>query len=553
MRRYFHCLVLAFLLLSLSAFAGGKKEATAGAPPWKTVGTNEFGWHIPEKTLEITFYDASMQQTPDYAKDTTEEIGAYILKKFNVKLIKVAYDMDPGGQQSLMLASNSYPEVIAGMSPNDAEKWVAQSRVKDVAPYLDAYGPTIKKKLAPYQKRLVDSEGHLYVMPQYWGMLPIPDQSAHIRWDWWQAMGAPKLETPDEYFQVIKKMQQLHPTNARGERTYGISGYDGFKDIFPVLSGFWGLKDGYKEGPDKNLTHWINTPEGLAMTKFMNRFSRDDLLDPDSFINTYEQWKAKFSDERIVGHVGAWWVTTDAGHETWAKSVPNWTEDMRYLPVKLKAAEAKQAYLSPKNTTGDTRTIVTDHCTQIENVLRWWDFEISDTGTRLVGWGIPNQPDSVCNFKDNTWSFTDQAVKAMLTSTFDYDHAEKALGQVTYVMVAGQGLMDDGKSTIWFDQNFNDQDKWRKLMNTSLRDTEYDFSAFLSVVFPPEDPATVTKKQVEDLLLTGWPEAVMAPTEAQCEQKFLALRDTLNKAGLKNLEAFLTKGYKQNLTAWGEQ
>jgi putative aldouronate transport system substrate-binding protein len=550
MRKHVSCLVVVFILLGLSAFGGGKQEAATGAQG-KTTGVNEFGWAVPEKTLEISFYEAT-KQSPDYAKDTTAEIGQYILQKFNVKLNKIAYDMEPGEQQSLMLASGNYPEVLTGLLPDDAQKWISQGRAVDVTPSINQYGPTIKKKLAPIWKRLVDSQGRLFAMPQYWGMLPIPDQSAHIRWDWWQAMGAPKFETPDEYFEVIKKMQQLHPTNPRGERTYGISGYDYFKDIFPVLTGIWGLKDGYKEAADKSLTHWMNTPEGLAMTKFMNRFYREDLLDPDAFINNYEQWKAKFSDQRIVGHIGAWWVTTDAGHETWAKSVPDWTEDMRYLPVKLKAAEAKQAYLSPKNTTGDTRVILTDHCRQVENVIRWWNFEISDTGTRLIGWGIPNQPDSVWSFKDGSWSFTDQAVKAMLSSTFDYDHAEQALGQVALVMIAGQGLMDDGKSTIWFDQNFNDQEKWRKLMNASLKDTEYDFSAFMSVVFPPEDPATVTKKQVEDLLQTGWPEAVMSPTVEQCEQKFNALRDTLNKAGLHSLEAFLTQGYKKNLAAWGD-
>ncbi len=244
-------------------------------------------------------------------------------------------------------------------------------------------------------------------------------------------------------------------------------------------------------------------------------------------------------------------MTTDAGHETWAKSVPNWTEEMRYLPIKLKAPEAKQAYLSPKNTTGDLRAVITDHCRQVENVLRWWNFEISDVGTRLIGWGIPNRPDSVWTWRDGAWAFTDQAVKAMLTSTFDYDHAETVLGQVAYVMVAGQGLMDDGKSTIWFDQNFNDQDRWRKMMNASLKDTIYDFSAFMSLTFPPEDPVTVTRKQVEDLLLTGWPEVVMAPTKEECVSRFTALRASLNKAGLKDVEAFLTNGYKQNLAAWG--
>ena len=62
--------------------------------------------------------------------------------------------------------------------------------------------------------------------------------------------------------------------------------------------GIWGLKDGYKEDADHNLTHWLNTSEGLEAVKYYNRFYLEGLMDPDSFLNKFDDWKLKFSNDR---------------------------------------------------------------------------------------------------------------------------------------------------------------------------------------------------------------------------------------------------------------
>jgi len=506
---------------------------------------NEFGWEIPEETIEITFYAG--QDNPDNAEEDAKLIGEYILEKFNVKLNKIVYDTDMTERLNLMLASNDYPEVITNLSPTNAATWVELGKAIELTPYIDEYAPNIKTKLGEIYNRLLDEEGRLYVMPKYWGFLPIPDASAHIRWDWWQEMGAPKFETPDEYFEVLKQMQANHPTNKDGEKTYALSSYGTWD--YNTLAAIWGLKRGYKEDADHNLIHWVNTDEGLEMAKFINRFHREDLLDPDSFINTFDDWKAKFSSERMMGHIGAWWVTWNAGHEVWQKANPDWQDDMRFVQVKVKAPQAEQAYFSPKNTTGSYRTIITDKCTQPENVLKWWNFEISDMGTRLIGWGVPNLEESVWDYKDGEWSWRESAAQAIIDATWDFEISDK-LGQGVMWMVAGQGLMEDGKSTVWFDQNFNDRAKWKKIMHENLQGTIYDFSAFLSINLPPDDPITVTNQQIKDILDTGWAEVVTASTEQECESKFLELRDKLNKAGLGDLEKYYTEHYKQNLENW---
>jgi putative aldouronate transport system substrate-binding protein len=220
-------------------------------------------------------------------------------------LKKSMYDIDPKEKLNLMLVSGDYTPVIVAMDSDNMTKWQAQGKLIDLAPLVEKYAPGIKKELGDKYNTYLDKDGHLWGLPRGWGYLPIPDNSAHIRLDWYTKMGSPKIETPDDYYNVIKKMVEAHPTNAKGEKVYALSWNDQVK--IEQIMGIWGLKDGYKEDNANNLTHWVNTPEGLEAVQYYNKFFREGLLDPEAFLNKYDDWKVKFTSERIVGHIGPWW------------------------------------------------------------------------------------------------------------------------------------------------------------------------------------------------------------------------------------------------------
>ncbi|MBO7742867.1 sugar ABC transporter substrate-binding protein [Paenibacillus sp. MWE-103] len=506
---------------------------------------NEYGWTMPEKTITVDYYTAD-KDNPDKVAKKFAAIHDYFLKTFNVDVKKMQYDVDGKEKLNLMLASNDYPGVLSAIDSDTIDKWRAQGKLIDLAPLVDKYGPNIKKELGAKYKSYLDKDGKLWGIPRGWGYLPIPDNSAHIRWDWYQAMGSPKLETPDDYYNVLKQMVAAHPKNAQGQKTYAISWNDQIS-VNTVL-GIWGLKDGYKEDADHNLTHWLNTSEGLEAVKFYNRFYREGLMDPDSFLNKFDDWKLKFSNEQIIGHIGPWWQSWNAGHEVWKTTNPDWTDEQRYVQIALKAPGAEAAYLSPKDTTGWNYTVITDKEAHPEDIVKFLDFEMTPIGTRLTGWGIPNLPESVWSYKsDGSWSFNDAQKQKLLAGTFDYDKADEATGGNQIWLDHPQGLMsDDGKSTAWYDQNFNDEDKWKAKMNANLKDTIYDNTA-RRIVFTADNPLTIVNQQIEDLIKTGFAKAVMSKTEEGAVQAFDDMRDKALKLGLKDIEAFRAQAYKDNL------
>lgn len=525
----------------------GNSATTTQEQSPKKLKVNEYGWAVPEKTLEFTYYHAS-KRNPDKEVEKLKIMNDYLLEKFNVKLNRIVYDADTNERLNLMLASNDYPEVIVGLNDSTLEKWKAQGKIQEMTPIIDKVGPNIKKSLGQYYKRYLDENGKLWGIPRGWGLLPIPDYSAHIRWDWYTAMGSPKIETPDDYYDVLKQMLVEHTKNANGEKVYAISWNDSCG--VETVAGIWGLKDGYKEDADHNLIHWLNTAEGLEFTKYYNRFYREGMLDPDAFINKYEDWKTKFSNERIIGHIGGWWMSWNAGHEVWQKTMKDWKEEMRYVQIGFKAPAAEKAYLSPKDTYGWSNTCFTDKCKNGEDILKFIDFTMTPMGTRLMSWGVPNKPESVWNFDGNDkWSFNETQKQALVNGVFDYDKYYLMGGETYWFGVTQSPLPDDNKSVCWIDQNFNDENKWKKLMNENLKDTIYDNTA-RRVTFTPENPLTIVKQQMDDALMTGWAKAVLSKTPAECEANFNALRDKMNKIGLHDIEKFLTDEYKKKLDMW---
>ncbi|QHW35504.1 extracellular solute-binding protein (plasmid) [Paenibacillus rhizovicinus] len=512
--------------------------------------TNEFGWAVPEKTINIDFYAG--QDNPEKQKQAQEILQKWLLDHFNVRLNGIYYDVNVDQKLNLMLASGDYPEVITNLSEEQAARFISRGKAVELTPYIDKIAPNIRKKLGDLYKSYLNEEGKLFYIPKFFDAGPFADFSAHIRYDWWKELGSPVINTPDDYFEVMKKMQAAHPKNAKGEKTYALSGFDmsGWGNIFGMLNGIWGLKDGYKE-ENGNLVHWINTPEGLEMTKYINRYNVEGLLDPDMFINKYDDWKAKFSNERIMGELGPWWVSWNAGHEVWQKSDPHWTDEKRYVQISIKAPSAEKAYLSPQNRRGGLYTIITDKAKDPEAIMKWLNFAITDTGSMITGWGPPNLEESLWTYKDGKFTYTEGPKKKMLDGNFDFTLTEK-LGTTRFSLSQSKGaVVSNGESYFpyAYDAYFNKFNKWRAMMDQNLKETVFD-NTLQSITIPPTSDLGTKDQQITDALNAGWAKAVLSKSPEECEKAFMELRDKVNKMGMHDLEKYRTEVYQQRLKTW---
>ena len=546
-------LVMAMMLLYVGTlFANGQKEEEKIMVAHPKAGeVNEYGWEIPAQTIDLEYY-YKRQVNPDKDAAYNEKMHNYLLEEFNINIVKIVYDTNPEERFNLMLASNKYPVVLTRMTKSDVIKLNNLGKLQDMSPYIAKY-TNIKKELGELYPRYVEENGEVLGLPYGWRLLEIPDYSAHIRYDIYTDMGSPKIETPYEYYDVLKQMIEKNPTNETGEKVYALSwnSRDTMGTNISTLAGIWGLKDGYKTDKYNNLTHWINTPEGKEFTAFYNQVHRDGLLDPDAFTNKFEDWRVKFSNKRIIGHIGGWWQSWNAGHEVWQKTDENWTEEQRFMQIAIKDSKADKAYLSPKDTTGWGYTVITDKEKNPEEIVRVLDFMMTPNGTRLMAWGVPNQAESNWNIEsDGSWSFVEKAKSEIINATYDYE-AHRYFGDNQYWLVHPQGSMsDDPTVNAWIDQCFNDTAKWKKLLNENMKGTAYDNSAMSQVVFLPNDPILVKKQQVEDTIESLWPLTVLSNTPEEFEKNYNNMVKKLKKAGVDELQDYMEEGYKANLAKW---
>jgi hypothetical protein len=562
MKRAMKCSLLLLLLLMVAAaapvFARGTTEGTAGSAA-TTGATNEFGWAVPSTTLEFTYYGE--QNSPDTVKRWAKIIDQFLLDKFNVKLTNVTNDQDPAERLNLMLASNDYPEVVTILTPSQARQWKDLGKTQNLAPLIDKYGSVYKQRLGDLYKRFREKNGEVHILPNLWGILAITDRAPEIRYDWYRELGEPKISTPDDYYNVLKAMVAKHPTNEKGEKTYALC-FIKDRMSYEVVGGMWGLKstglkNTWKEDANHNLTFFLNTPEGLALTKWVNRFNVDGLLDPDSFIIKDDDWVQLIANQRLAGHIDSWWRIL-ATQDFWPTTMPGYDDRYnRYIHINVKAPGVSKSTFNPKDASGYYRTIVTDKAKDPAGVIKWLNFEESDMGIKLLGWGVPaeylakytDKPMPAWHFADGKWSFDETEKQKMLHNQTDYETLAE-MGQGVKFISMFQGFTAKEGITFWFDQNFNNETWWKKLMNENMKESFFDFSAAYAVELPAENPLAPKWQMIQDMVKAGWVQVVMQPTEAQCVAAYNDLVKKANDAGLRDIEKYYSDQYKAILDSW---
>lgn len=553
-------LLIAAMCVGMFAACGGKDpkpaESTGTTGTSDPAKVNAFGWEVPEETLTIKISNLVGGYAPDENdKRGLENMQAYLLKEFNVDLQVEMTTGDGSEAQNLALASGEYGDVVTGISYATAQKFRDQGRAVDLAPYMDTVGASVKKVMGDVYIMLEEDDGALYMLPRSMGAVEeLPDLCAAVRYDEYLEIGEPKIETPEDYYNAMKQILELHPTNSLGEKRYALSLYD--FDYPTVLGGYWGLKEGWDISEDNQFTYWAFTDAGYEMTKWFNQLHRDGNLDPDAFINTFEDWGTKCANERLVGNIGYWWTVYNKGHEVWQKNDPNWNENKRYIHLGFKSENADQAYITGKNHLGYSYTMITDKAKDPEAIMKFINFMGSEKGMALFNWGIPGGVEDMDGsgriiknwdlHEDGTWEFDAEAKKSFLDNTWDYSK-EKQLGGTSnqLYLFRTNSRWEDGVHCIWPNQCWYEENPWKQMMIENLQGTIFDSTPLVVLERTPE--FSMLENSVKDAWGQFWPACVQAKSDAELEKNWKALQDGLTAAGVEQYTEQMQANYLKNI------
>lgn len=268
----------------------------------------------------------------------TQKIGAEINEEW-------LNNKTPEEKIQSMIELGKYPDFIDGGDATQA--LIDANALVPLEDYIDKY-PNIKSYLSESDwRKLTDKDGHIYIIPQF-GIVKGEDKSTiHkgeafwiqkevLKWD-----NYPNIKTLDEYFDLIERYKDAHPT-INGEETIG----------FQILTYDWRMF--CLENPPQFLAGYPNDggaivnpdtleakiysdiPEAKMYFKKLNEVYNKGLIESETFTLSYNQYLEKLSTGAVLGMVDQYWQFESSDIELLQKGLNN----RRWIPLALTIDES---------------------------------------------------------------------------------------------------------------------------------------------------------------------------------------------------------------------
>ena len=179
---------------------------------------------IPKETTKLTVYS----QLANYSGEQIGWFGQIMKERFNVILNIIptgegvfATRMESGDLGDIILFGNDADEYIQAVDAGMLLDWNEDDLLKD-------YGPYIYEHMQPALSKNKDiSGGKVYGFGHNVGSSPAAHEAffyhPDIRWDLYEQLGYPEINTLEDYIPVLEQMVALEPLSDSGNKKYAVS------------------------------------------------------------------------------------------------------------------------------------------------------------------------------------------------------------------------------------------------------------------------------------------------------------------------------------------
>jgi len=136
----------------------------------------------------------------------------------------------------------------------------------------------------------------------------------HIRFDLYQQLGFPEINTLEDFIPVLAAMVELEPTNPFGNKTYGVSSFPDWDGDMVMMVKSTPALYGWEEFHIGLYCTQTQTWEGalqedgqyLRALKFYNTLFQMGLFDPDSMTQTWDDVREKYLNGSAMFNIFSW-------------------------------------------------------------------------------------------------------------------------------------------------------------------------------------------------------------------------------------------------------
>lgn len=403
------CLVLALIFVATLSVGCGKASVTPGdtsAGQNNSTGTaaqTESTAKAPEP-ITFTMYSVEVDAYPDTGFKSP--VAQEITKLTGVTLeIENAVSSDAGKQKlSLMAASGDYPDFIYGKGDMNIVKNV--NGIIKLDDYIEKYGPNIKKFYGDDIVRLrwsLDDPGIYYIGGKELGQENMePNSGFQLQLGAIKELGYPQIKTVTDFENAIKTYKEKHP-QINGQNSIGLSLLgDDWRTMITVtnpanaVTGNSDDGEWYVNTDTLDVVRHLTRPEEKEYFRWLNHMNAIGLLDPESFVQKYDQYKAKIASGRVIGLTDARWEIDEPVAAL--KKDGKYENTYGFFPVTLKE-DIKYADFQSSGYLGGYALSISAKCKDPERAIKFFDWMCTEEAQILTHWGVKDVHYTVENGK----------------------------------------------------------------------------------------------------------------------------------------------------------
>jgi putative aldouronate transport system substrate-binding protein len=552
--------VLALTLATTLAGCGGNNGSIAGEDSNKEGASGS-----DVKPVTLTYFSEDSSTNWNNMQD---EVGKVIAEKTGVTLDAEFAVGDPVQKMSLIAATGNYPDLIAAKA--DVGKLVDAGAVLDLTELIDKHAPNIKKLLGDKLVRTkysLDNQA-IYAVPT-WSAVDErkfkADGGFELQHRVVKEAGYPEIRTVQDYEKVIQEYITKHPTDENGNKNIGLSLNGDDWHMYQVTnSGFQttgGPDDGeyFIDQETHQATYHFRRPEEKEYFRWLNHMNDIGLLDPESFVQKTDQFKAKVASGRVLGLADPEWDYGDAQNAL--KAAGKLDQTYGHYPVTM-SEKYKDTSFWPAGFDGGYGISISSKCKDPVRAIQFLDYLASEEGQILNNWGIEGKHYTVENGK--------RMVIPAVQERMDNDNAafqkESGVGLYWNLMVHyGDGIKDSTGN--YFTRSYPEQltasysapeketlkaygaEHWKDLFPSEDEFKPRAYGAAYTMSLASDDPAVILGAKMKDITWKRIPEAIMSKPQ-EFDRIWEAYMADLDKAGVKEMEEAYTMHIQNRIKLW---
>ena len=544
-------------LLATTAFVG------CGAKGGEGTGESTSGSKEP---ITFTIFSTDLTEdiafTDDVAKKITELTGVTL--KFEHPVA--------GDTQAvpLMIASGEYPDII--FAKGDTSKLVDAGAIIKLDDYIEGSGDNLKALYGDQLTRLKYSkeDPSIYTVGTYGVTNKIFDPKGimQIQHQVLKEMGYPEIKTIYDYEKVVEEYLAKNPKTEDGQDRIGLtlmaSDWRWLITVGNRASFTAGIPDDgqFAVSEDGEATYKFLLPEVKEYFKWLNNMNDKGLLDPESFTQKEDTYRAKISAGRAIGLADEHWNYSSAT----VSLVGEGKEEQTYagLPVVIDDAKHKAPTLKDYGFSAGFGFGISSSAKDPQRAFEFLDWIASDEAQVLLNWGIEGTHYTIN--EDGKREFLPEIQEQANT---DPDFSKKTgVGLYVYPFPQrGIGAIDsngDSYSTNTLEsvmKNYNSADKetlaaygvesWTEIYPSAEELGVSPHGQVWQLNIPSDSDMAIIQKKSDDYIQQATTQAILGKPE-EFDAAWDKITETLESYDVKALNEGVTGLIEARLELWNE-